>query len=52
VLFVRADSLQLRPALYDDELVRQVPEGGQWRFQNRRCRFITSHGLADSPEVP
>jgi uncharacterized protein (TIGR02246 family) len=50
VLFVRAGSLQLRPALYDDELVRQVT--GQWRFQNRRCRFITSHGLADSPEVP
>lgn len=51
VLFVRAASLQLRPALYDDGLVRQVTEGGQWRFQSRRCRFITSHGLSDSPEV-
>ena len=51
VLFVRAGSLQLRPALYDDEVVRQVTDGGQWRFRNRRCRFITSHGLADSPEV-
>ena len=51
VLFVRAGSLQLRPALYDDELVRQIAEGGQWRFRLRRCRFITSHGLADSPEV-
>ena len=50
VLFVRAGSLRLRPALYDDELVRQV--AGHWRFQNRRCRFITSHGLSDSPEVP
>jgi uncharacterized protein (TIGR02246 family) len=50
VLFVRAGSLQLRPALYDDELARSVTEGGQWRFQRRRCRFITSHGLSDSPE--
>jgi uncharacterized protein (TIGR02246 family) len=49
VLFVRAGSLQLRPALYDDELVRV---DGHWRFQRRRCRFITSAGLADSPEVP
>lgn len=49
VLFVRAGSLQLRPALYDDELVRI---DGHWRFQRRRCRFITSAGLADSPEVP
>ena len=51
VLFVRAGSLQLRPALYDDELVRSVTEDGQWRFRRRRCRFITSHGLSDSPEV-
>jgi ketosteroid isomerase-like protein len=51
VLFVRAGSLQLRPALYDDELVREAAAGGQWRFRSRRCRFITSHGLADSPEV-
>ena len=49
VLFVRTDSLQLRPALYDDELVR---EDGRWRFRRRRCRFVTSHGLSDSPEVP
>lgn len=49
VLFVRAGSLQLRPALYDDELVRI---DGQWRFQRRRCRFVTTAGLADSPEVP
>jgi ketosteroid isomerase-like protein len=48
VLFVRAGSLQLRPALYDDELVRH---GGLWRFRSRRCRFITSYGLSDSPEV-
>jgi|SRR5581483_2006951 len=49
VLFVRADSHQLRPALYDDELVRA---GGDWRFRRRRCRFITARGLSDSPEVP
>jgi ketosteroid isomerase-like protein len=49
VLFVRAGSLQLRPALYDDELVRI---NGHWRFQRRRCQFITSSGLADSPEAP
>lgn len=49
VLFVRAGSLQLRPALYDDELVRNEE---QWRFRRRRCRFITSAGLADSPEEP
>jgi uncharacterized protein (TIGR02246 family) len=49
VLFVRAGSLQLRPALYDDDLVR---DGGRWRFRRRRCRFITTYGLSDSPEVP
>jgi ketosteroid isomerase-like protein len=49
VLFVRAGDLLLRPALYDDELVR---DGGQWRFQRRRCQFITYRGLSDSPEVP
>ena len=48
VLFVRAGDLHLRPALYDDELIR---DGGRWRFQRRRCQFITSHGLSDSPEV-
>lgn len=48
VLFVRAGDLQLRPALYDDELTRI---DGQWRFARRRCRFVTSAGLADSPEV-
>ncbi|WP_368681775.1 nuclear transport factor 2 family protein [Mycobacterium intracellulare] len=47
VLFVRAGDLQLRPALYDDELTRV---DGQWRFARRRCRFITSGGLSDNPE--
>ena len=49
VLFVRAGDLHLRPALYDDELIR---DGGHWLFQRRRCQFITSRGLSDSPEVP
>ena len=48
VLFVRAGDLHLRPALYDDELVRT---DGRWRFRRRRCQFVTSHGLSDSPEV-
>lgn len=48
VLFVRCGGLQLRPALYDDELTRV---DGHWRFARRRCRFITSGGLAESPEV-
>jgi uncharacterized protein (TIGR02246 family) len=49
VLFVRAGDLHLRPALYDDELVLR---GGQWRFGRRRCRFVTTHGLSDTPGVP
>ncbi|MCV7410081.1 hypothetical protein AWC05_22530 [Mycobacterium florentinum] len=49
VLFVRARDLHLRPALYDDQLVRR---DGHWRFRQRRCQFVTSHGLSDSPEVP
>ncbi|HWS93669.1 MAG TPA: nuclear transport factor 2 family protein, partial [Mycobacterium sp.] len=51
VLFVRAGDLHLRPALYDDELVRDPTDSGHWRFRRRRCRFVTSAGLADSPEV-
>lgn len=52
VLFVRAGGLHLRPALYDDELVRAPTGSGQWRFRRRRCQFVTSHGLSDTPEVP
>jgi SnoaL-like domain len=48
VLFVRAGDLQLRPGLYDDELIR---DGERWRFRRRRCQFITSGGLSDRPEV-
>ncbi len=52
VLFIRAHDLHLRPALYDDELVRDDTDGGRWRFRRRRCQFITSHGLSDSPDDP
>jgi uncharacterized protein (TIGR02246 family) len=52
VLFVRAGDLHLRPALYDDELVRDVSDNRRWLFQRRRCQFITSNGLSDSPEDP
>ncbi|OBG28000.1 hypothetical protein A5672_04555 [Mycobacterium alsense] len=48
VLFVRAGDLHLRPAIYDDELARV---DGHWRFRRRRCQFVTSRGLCDSPEV-
>jgi len=48
VLFVRAGDLALRPALYDDELICR---DGQWLFKLRRCRFVTSYGLSDTPEV-
>lgn len=51
VLFVRASDLHLRPALYDDELVRDPTDSGQWRFRRRHCQFVTSRGLSDTPEV-
>jgi uncharacterized protein (TIGR02246 family) len=49
VLLVEAGTLHLRPALFDDELCR---DDTRWRFRRRRCRFITSGGLDDRPEVP
>jgi SnoaL-like domain len=49
VLFVEAGTLQLRPALYDDELNY---DGQRWKFRRRRCQFITSSGLSDYPEAP
>jgi ketosteroid isomerase-like protein len=49
VLLVEAGTMQLRPALFDDEIRR---DGQRWRFLRRRCQFITSSGLADRPEVP
>jgi uncharacterized protein (TIGR02246 family) len=49
VLLVEAGTMHLRPALFDDELSR---DGKQWRFRRRRCRFTTTGGLGDRPEVP
>ncbi len=51
VLFVRAGDVHLRPALYDDELVRDPADNARWRFVRRRCQFLTSRGLSDTPEV-
>ncbi|OBF25423.1 nuclear transport factor 2 family protein [Mycobacterium sp. ACS4331] len=47
VLFVDAASHTMRPALYDDDLVKT---DGRWRFRRRRCRFLTADGLSDSPQ--
>lgn len=49
LLFVEAGTSNLRPALYDDELVK---EGGHWRFRRRRCQFITDSGLSGRPQQP
>jgi uncharacterized protein (TIGR02246 family) len=49
VLLVEAGTMHLRPALFDDELSR---DDRRWRFRRRLCRFITSGGLDDRPEVP
>jgi uncharacterized protein (TIGR02246 family) len=44
VLFVDSSTHELRPALYDDALIKT---NGHWRFRCRRCRFITKNGLTD-----
>jgi len=46
VLFINSSTHELRPALYDDDLVRSH---GCWRFRRRRCQFLTANGLSDSP---
>ena len=46
VLFINSSTHELRPALYDDELVRYQ---GHWRFRRRKCQFVTAEGLSDSP---
>lgn len=48
VLFVDSSTHQIRPALYDDEL---ISVHGQWRFRRRRCQFLTAAGLSDSPQA-
>jgi uncharacterized protein (TIGR02246 family) len=47
LLFVYAATHEMRPALYDDEL---VAADGAWQFRRRQCRFITSEGLRDTPQ--
>ncbi|WP_084435938.1 nuclear transport factor 2 family protein [Aldersonia kunmingensis] len=47
LLFVDAGTHEMRPALYDDEL---VVTDGAWRFRRRQCRFITTEGLRDTPQ--
>ncbi|MGB8501547.1 nuclear transport factor 2 family protein [Mycobacterium sp.] len=47
VLFVDSTTHQLRPALYDDEVVNL---DGRWRFRRRRCQFLTVAGLSDNPQ--
>lgn len=47
VLFVEAGTHTMRPALYDDDLVKI---DGRWRFQRRRCQFLTTAGLSDVPQ--
>jgi uncharacterized protein (TIGR02246 family) len=47
MLFIDSSTHELRPALYDDQLVRSE---GRWRFRRRRCQFLTASGLSDRPE--
>ena len=47
VLFVDSSSHEMRPALYDDDLVKV---DGAWRFRRRRCQFLTADGLSDAPQ--
>ena len=47
VLFVDSSDHGMRPALYDDDLVKV---DGTWRFRRRRCQFLTTQGLSDAPQ--
>lgn len=48
LLFVQADTQELRLAVYCDELVRTAEEG--WRIASRKCQFMGSDGvLGDRP---
>ncbi len=47
MLFIESSTHELRPALYDDDLVRSQ---GRWRFRRRRCQFLTIKGLSDRPQ--
>jgi 3-phenylpropionate/cinnamic acid dioxygenase small subunit len=48
LLFVQADTQELRLAVYSDELVRTASDG--WRIASRMCQFMGFDGaLADRP---
>jgi len=47
VLFINSSTHELRPALYDDDMVKSH---GCWRFRRRHCQFLTDSGLSDSPK--
>lgn len=46
LVFIEASMAETRLAIYDDALVRL---DGHWRFETRRCRFLTPDGLSDRP---
>jgi SnoaL-like domain len=46
LIFFEASMTETRLAIYDDDVVKV---DGQWRFQSRRCRFLTPDGLSDRP---
>ncbi len=46
LIFIEAALTETRLAIYDD---RAVKVNGRWRFETRRCRFITPDGLSDRP---
>ncbi len=49
LVFIEASLTETRLAIYDDAVVKAT---GQWRFQTRRCRFLTPDGLSDRPAKP
>ena len=46
LIFFEASQAETRLAIYDDDVVRVE---GRWRFQTRRCQFLTPDGLSDRP---
>jgi uncharacterized protein (TIGR02246 family) len=46
LIFIAAAMTETRLAIYDDVVVKA---DGQWRFETRRCRFLTPDGLSDRP---
>lgn len=47
LLFVDSTTHQMRPALYNDELIKA---GEQWKFYRRHCQFLTAAGPSDAPQ--